>query len=572
MEISPHPFLRVPTREQCIAQGEDWTRKILAEREKIIRLEREDAYRYGFYLNCWKDADELLKTKMAVCIFGGHGAGKSFYMARKGVETMLMKPESKVLWLSESEGSSIMIMQTAVWRYLPKEFRANFTRRSRIRNINYSVANGFSDNRFVLPNGSIGRFGAYKQDLSDYEGTGWSLICADEDMPLGWLKTLMVRLPRCHGQIVWGYTPKNGITPAIRHITEGAVTEKYIAAPLLNPKKRYCDDCPSGHVPYTQRSIWNDVGIIYFISSMNPYGNFEGFTRLMEKFNEQDILRKAYGYARNTVSAILPKFSAAHIIEPDKIPNEGTIRHYADPAGARNMFMLWVKTDRDNRRFIYREWPDYPTYGDWAVTSEDSKKWDGDPGPAQPSLGFGIIDYKRIIYEAEGARWNSGRWDRHNAEVVFERYMDPRSGAAQVITEDGGTSIIDLFMDDQSDEDGELVGPSVEFVAAPGIHEDQGIMCINDLLAYNKETSICPLLNEPHLYISSACKNLIWAMQNYTRHDGEKAACKDPIDCLRYLATSDSEWIDEAALRPYGGGSYGGTRKRNDFTGAITLT
>src|SRR5258707_425116 len=123
-EITPHPVLKLPTREKCLEMGEKWTRDILAEREKIIRLEREDAYRYGFYLNCWKDADNLLKEKLCVCIFGGNGAGKSFYMARKGVEQMVMKPESKVLWLSESESSSILIMQSAVWHYLPREFRA----------------------------------------------------------------------------------------------------------------------------------------------------------------------------------------------------------------------------------------------------------------------------------------------------------------------------------------------------------------------------------------------------------------------------------------------------------------
>jgi hypothetical protein len=552
--------------------GEKWTRDILAEREKIIRLENEDAYRYGYYLTCWHDADELLKTKMCVCIFGGNGAGKSFYLARKGVETMVTKPGSKVLWLSESESSSIMILQSAVWRYLPREYRVPMTKRSRIRNINYSVANGFSDNRFVLPNGSIGRFGAYKQDLSDYEGTGWTLIPCDEDLPLGWLKTLMIRLPRCNGQIIWGYTPLHGITPAIRHITDGAVTEKSLPAPLLNPNKKYVDDCPKGHMPYIQRSIWGDVGIIYFLSSMNPYGNYEGFVKTVERFPEEDIVRRAYGFARNTISAILPKFSAAHIIAPDKITKKVvTLRHYADPAGARNMFMLWVATDQDNRRFVYREWPDYPTYGEWAVTSEDSKRWDGDPGPAQPSLGYGVIDYKRIILEAEGAKWDGHHWDMSGAEKIFERYMDPRSGAAQVITEDSGTSIMDLFLDDQQDKNGHVVGPSLDFVAAPGVHEDQGIMAINDLLSYDKETPLCPILNEPHLYVSSECKNLIWAMKTYTRHDGEKAACKDPIDCLRYLATSDSDWVDEEALKSYGGGSYGSSRRPSQIGRLIPI-
>src|SRR4030095_6014803 len=112
---------------------------------------------------------------MMLCLFGGNGSGKSWYLARKGVETMLEEPGAKVLWLHESEGSSIMVHQSAVWHYLPREFKVPNTKRYRVRAINYTVANGFSENRFVLPNGSIGVFGMYKQAVADYEGSGWKL-------------------------------------------------------------------------------------------------------------------------------------------------------------------------------------------------------------------------------------------------------------------------------------------------------------------------------------------------------------------------------------------------------------
>jgi hypothetical protein len=79
---------------------------------------------------------------------------------------------------------------------------------------------------------------------------------------------------------------------------------------------------------------------------------------------------------------------------------------------------------------------------------------------------------------------------------------------------------------------------------------------INDLLAYNEDEKLCPIINEPQLYISSACQNTIWALKNYTRHDGEKASCKDPIDNLRYMATDDSGYIDPKAMQTIGGGSY----------------
>jgi len=280
-----------------------------------------------------------------------------------------------------------------------------------------------------------------------------------------------------------------------------------------------------------------------------------------------EIEQRAYGYARNTVGSCFPKFSAVHVMKRERLAEvlkgKGTRRHYADPAGARNMFQIWTFTDEHDRHFVYREWPDVPTYGEWAVTAEDSRKWDGDPGPAQPSLGFGIVDYKRIILTAEGWKWAAG-WKRENAEVgvqkgevIYERKFDPRSGKAGAMTEDeGGVSLMDMFLDEQRNDKGELVGPSMVFDQASGITEDQGCMRINDLLAWDKSQPLCAFVNEPKLYVSEDCENLIWALQTYTRHDGEKAACKDPIDCLRYFATDEADYVSEGSGASRGGGSY----------------
>jgi len=554
---TPHPVYKVPSREQALAMGPEKLRQLALEREELIRLENEDAYRFGYYLSCWSDADKLVEEQLLTAIFGGNGAGKSYYMARKGVEMMLNKPGAKVLWLHESEKPALDVQHAVVWRYLPKQFHEPTSKRSRIRNITYSVKNGFSDGRFVLPNGSIGVFGTYKQDVGDYEGTGWSLICADENMPLSWLKTLLYRLPRAQGKFIWGYTPLHGITPAIRHIVEGAVTERTMPAPLLPVNRRNVADCPPGTMPYIQRSLWPQVKIIYFPSDANPYANVEDHTKLVVRGGVTEIERRFYGYARNTVQAAFPKFSAVHVVPPERIPSlKVTRRVYADPAGARNMFMIWVATDPNGRRFVYREWPDVPTFGEWAVASEESNKWDGAPGPAQPTLGYGIIDYKRVILETEGNKLEEEEWE-FCGEEIFERKMDPRSGAAQAINErEGGTSIMDLMFEDQKDREGRLVGPSMGWDAAPGLREEHGIICINDLLSFNAEEKVCPFINEPKLYVSSECQSVIWALQNYTGHDGEKAACKDPIDCLRYMATDDCDYIDPAGMKSIGGGSY----------------
>jgi hypothetical protein len=205
------------------------------------------------------------------------------------------------------------------------------------------------------------------------------------------------------------------------------------------------------------------------------------------------------------------------------------------------MFQLWLAVDGQGRHYIYREWPDMERFGEWATIDEAGKKWDGAPGPAQPTLGYGVADYKRIIAEEE------------DGEPIWIRYIDPRSGAAVSVAENtGGISMIDRFLEDQCDSTGKITGPGMEFVPAPGLRESEGESAINDLLAYDKTQPITPLFNEPHLFVSARCRNLIWALQNYTGNDGEKAACKDPIDCLRYLATAKCEHVPVGHLAGFG--------------------
>jgi len=563
LDWTPHPVVPIPSREQLLAlaarDGEEAVLKLYNNREQAIRLEQEDPLNYGHRLDCWKDADAMLEQLLLLVIFGGNGSGKSWYGAWKGITIMLDKPGAKVLWLHESESTSVDVQQSAVFRYLPREYREIQVRRNRTTNINYTVKNGFSDNKFVLPNGSIGKFGSYKQEVGDYEGTGWDLIVADENLPLSWLRTLLIRLPRCQGRMIWTFTPIKGVTPAIAEVVKGASTYESLPAPLLDQKKRHVDDCPPGHMPYKQRMLREKAEILYFFSSMNPYGGYEDLVRILQSMDAVDVERRAYGYARNNVRQLLRHFSAAHVIAPDRVPTSGVSRyHLADPAGARNMFMIWVAVDSAGRHFIYREWPDVPRFGEWAVASESERRWDGEPGPAQESLGYGVIDYKRIILEDEGNRFDpqSEEWD-FCGEPIEERYIDPRSGKAAAMAEnDGGSSLIDRMQDEQEGRKGTVVGPELIFHAASGVREDEGIQAINDLLAYDKTQPVTALINEPRLFISSACQNVIWAMQNYTGHDGEKAACKDPIDLVRYMALQDLEYLPEVegfqnAIRSY---------------------
>jgi len=548
---TPHPVLPLPTREQALALGPEQTMQLLLKREEMIRLEAEDPFRYGYVLPCWKDAEALLWNSLVLALFGGNGSAKTTFMAWMGVQVLVNKPKSKVLFLHEAEKPSIDIHHKFVYHYLPKEWKPtedHKMKRTMTTKVNYSIAGGFTDNVFVLPNGSICRFGSYKQDVGDYEGGGWDLICADENLPISWLKTLVIRLPRCGGRLLWAFTAIRGITPAMKHVVDGAVTVESRPAELI-PQDRKIDekqDWPVGFMPYIQRCIWPKWSAMYFFSEMNPWSGYPDLKLLLSTMSQADVERRAYGYARNNVRTLFPRFSAVHIVEPETIPTtKVSTYHVMDPAGVRNMFMLWMAVDEHGRRYVVDEWPDVPSMGDWAVTSENPNRWDGDIGPAQQSIGYGVLEYKRLILEREGNMFMDGKWVMCGLPIE-ERFIDPRSGAAGAIADqEGGSSLIDRFAEEQTDKSGKIIGPEMDFRAASGQREREGLDAINDLFAYNTGQPITALINEPKLFISSRCQNLIWALQNYTGHDLEKAACKDPIDDLRYLALEEMEYLPD---------------------------
>jgi hypothetical protein len=558
LKPSPHRVLPVLTRDQIISllrqpDGEEQLFALFKKREEAIKREETDPYRFGMVLPPWRDAISLLNECMLLAVFGGNRASKTEFGAYIGVDKLVMKAGANVLWLHESEQTSVDVQQIAVQKYLPAEWKN--LKKGAVTNVSYTRKNGFSDNKFVLPNRSVGKFGSYKQDIADYEGLEYDLIIADENLPLYWLRTLLVRLATRQGKFIWSFTPIRGVTPAVKELTEGAKTLESRPAELLEQDRVHVPDCPAGHMPYVQKSIYPDTRLIYFHSIMNPYGGYETLKKILTGMERADRERRGYGYARNTVQTLFPQFSSINVIEADKVPERVTRYQFADPAGARNMFMIWVAVDEHGRHFIYREWPDVKRYGEWALPSEDNRKWDGIPGPAQPTLGFGVAEYKRMILEEEGNKYD-GTWD-YCGEKIEQRFMDPRSGKSQSIAETThGSSLMDRMVDEQFDERKQMVGPSMDFTPAPGLQEGEGFHAINDLLSYDRNQPITAFVNEPKLYVVKACFNTIWALKNYTSNDGEKAACKDPIDDVRYMATAKLQYLDPERVRHSGGGSY----------------
>ena len=208
--------------------------------------------------------------------------------------------------------------------------------------------------------------------------------------------------------------------------------------------------------------------------------------------------------------------------------------------------MIWIRVDVRGRLFIYREWPPVEHYitgvgvvGPWATPS--ASKADGDPGDAQRSFGWGLLDYKEEIERLEGGKVSAGE----KPEIIVERRMDSRYAASATLARDGVTTLLE-----------ECLEIGLDFVPASGENIEEGIDLINDKLAYDPEREVSST-NEPQLFVSDACVNVIYALKEWTGADGRKGALKDVIDVIRYGVLADFQYVEGDILRPtWPSGSY----------------
>ena len=529
LELTPHPVMVQPSPEEVRLlvekHGSDAVAQLLQLREDKILAEKMDPYRHGYEPQHWKDVDTLLKSKNEVLVLGGNRAGKTEWAAKRVIQTLVNKPDARVWCLHTTNSSSIQMQQNVLWKYMPPELKN--ARKTKITNIAYSQKNGFSDNTFILPNRSQCFFMNYAQDKKVIEGGEVDLIWCDELVPLDWVETLRYRAITRRGKLIVTFTPVLGYSQVVKDYVAGCRFKKTLPASLMDKEKIHVGGCPKGHMPYIAESMNSNCGVIWFHSQLNPYNPFDQLAATLEGKTSNEVKIRAYGWAENTAGSQFPSFTDQNIVEPDKIPKEGTNFMCVDPAGARNWFMIWLRVAKDGNMYVYREWPDVSN-GEWALPSE---KADGKMGSGQKNgAGRGLDDYKQLIKDLEGD------------EIIAERYIDPRAGATQAVSAEGGTSLIELL------DQGAI---PMYFAPAAGLHIEQGVAIINDLLFYNSNEPISPI-NQPKLFVSDECRNLIYSMREWTNQDGEKGACKDPIDCLRYIAVMEPTYEGDNTFKARG--------------------
>jgi hypothetical protein len=539
-------------RGQKLAATEAQLLAIHREREEQIARMVEDPWRYGWLNPAWQRADsayDSLREKFPkgvteLLILGGNRSGKSRYFARRAMQHLVEKPGAKVWCLQSTEAASIQNQQPYLWEYLPKEWKPSASgkfKKGAVANITYSQKGGFTENSFVLPNGSQCWFKFYSMEVTSIEGAELNFCWADELVTPLWLEALRFRLLTRDGELGIGFTPIEGYTTTVKEYLDGAKTLEECPAPLL---PRYRDGHLLGveSVPRIQQCTREKARVVYFHTSDNPYGNPEAMETELRGSNRERILMRAYGVPTKARLSMFPKFREnVHVVPHDKVPKEGTVFHFVDPGEGKTWAMLWIRFTPDGRCWIYREFPDQLDYiegvgypGPWAEA--DGKLQDGRPGPAQKACaGFGFEDYKRIIEAAEKA---------DSAEPA-ERWMDSRYGNTPTMTHEGVRTLIEQCS--------ERIG--LDFRATSGQAIVEGVTLINDWLAYNDEAPV-DALNSPRLYISERCQNLIYALKTWTGSDGKRGATKDWIDICRYIALSGVEYEDPASLRTRGGGCY----------------
>jgi len=519
---------------------------------------------------------------------GGNRGGKSEWAASR-VDKLLMWRAARRAWcFHQDEAMSIEYQQPLVYKYLPAELRPEKGIKRNPTYIAYKQQTGFSDMRFVLPNRSDCSFRNYSQAAEKIQGGELDIIWCDELVPASWIRELKARVATRGGWLLITFTPVHGYSPTVKMFLDPAeVTRDAVAFALpadgegplpelalagddplawLDPQRSGQPAVPAGRrferVPRCMRLPTDRrTGVFFFHCWDNPFGNARELYNLHASDTTDYRKMKFYGVATKAARSQFPAFnSLVHIVDPAQVPSEGTRYHVCDPCDGRNWAMIWVLVDRAPiglRVWIYREWPCPGVYvpgvgdmGEWAVAGE---KHDGARGPAQVPLGWGHKRYRDEIFRLEskrapaetGATGNDDdfvfdKWDRpaarrparrHRArqaeggEDIYARIMDSRYGNRPTATQDGQTTLL---------EECAHLGFDPEFESASGKRIEEGTYLVNDFLSYDREQPRSSL-NEPRLFVSRECQNLIFALQNWTGQDGQHGACKDFIDLLRYL-------------------------------------
>lgn len=598
---------------------------------------------------------------------GGMRSTKSRWAASRFLRSCLaygsQNPQTpSVRWvMANTSKNSILTVQLALWEWMPALLRGLNNPGGRrdakqAQKIRYTPDAGFASESVLLANGSLIMFLTYEADPKDYQGAelggwmptpkAWCDRCArdtnshysaiqplgrcprcgteltvpipnlgawlDEDAPSNWVKTIRDRNTTRSAKFVWTFTTKNGITPAVRDLRGVATDVQTLPAGEPFPQDRVIvPGLPVGHLPYRQVTATPGVRAIYFHSAFNRFG--DNWANMLATYSTHSVtsqLCNLAGYSADVTHRAFPLFSSVHIVDECDLPEVGTNYQVIDPAGARNDFMLWARVapamGNQCEVYIYRDWPDEQTFGEWFVPDEQNpQNVNGIRGPAQAALGYGVAEYKtEVILRAETIPVPEGilRWLRDHPdqrpipadimalteterdpyrrarlraavaagetevrEHIHRRYLDPRAAGTGDQANKRQKTLLHHYREAQFDALGNQRAPGMpECRAAAATLIRDSIARINEHLYWDTRKPLVRPYNAPRLYVSTRCRQIIAALSSFmadTREAAvdfaERAGAKDVIDTVRYLVSSKLvHQTPGESLPTEGGGSY----------------
>jgi phage terminase large subunit-like protein len=447
---TPHPVLGLPTPAQMAALGYDKTAEVLLQREKLIRQEQADPFGHTWEPPIWKVCDALLgfpwvdkdwaermrqhlgfsKPVKILLINGGQRGGKSQYASNRTMRLLRLGRGGNAPVRGWALHSSLQMsrdyQQPLFWLYLPPELKAKDIK-TRTTYIAYKQKTGFSEEKFVMPDGADMLFKSYDQDRSGIEGGNLDIIWPDELVPSDWVETMELRIAEKNGWMVITFTPVEGYTETVRLFQDGAEVVKESVA-FLSPRDGGEPDVPralglteeefaevkraesEGRASYYPQSRPEDCGkwieeggrsatsptnlvnagqpgipagrefmrvprvmkcvgaegkraVVFFHSSDNPYGNPKNVWATIANKSPEFKLERFYGVASKVFSARFPKFNLKVHVVRPDQIPAEGTNYMVVDPAGRNFFISWYRVT-PNRVYKYREWPgDYPIPG-----------------------------------------------------------------------------------------------------------------------------------------------------------------------------------------------------------------
>lgn len=572
---TPDPRFKLITRAQAVQIldhfGGDQARatvelnRMRDAREESIRLSSDDPLRYGYEPEVFVEARRLCAKYDEVLLSGGNRTGKTEIAGKIGGGDLCSNEGRKWAFFHSSETSSKKQQQPRIHTMLYPEWR-NAGKHGSTTYVKFSKQQGFSDNRFVLPNSAEAIFFNYKQDISVFEGYEMNGTWFDELVPLPFIEAMRFRLGHEKLLILVTFTPVKGWSATVGNILSGMnITKTLPVDPdLLDPRKVHVKGCPPGHMPYIMEHPHKSRAAIFFHIGCNPFQPVEEVKKKLIDANESTIKIRGYGWAdkiqSNSFSCYGPdnRISLEKFKEIEKGPGSRFL--CVDPGGSKPWFCKWYFVTPEDKIFLYREWPDYNTYGDWALPPERETQIKWRAGPAQQNAGTRSTHaYKVLLLELEGWVWDDVKkeWNGENAEKIEERSMDPRFGGTPVPGEDEGTTIIHLA-DEYHEARAELPpAEPMSFMQAPASGVDETTQMINDYMYWDQQEQKS-IMNCPNWYIvDERCQQSDLLYREWTGSNPKNCALKDILDPDRYFVINEPKHFSESDLETTTQGSGG---------------